>query len=156
MKEGVFMSEREQAKQIIDQLPEYKMGNLLLFLKGMQFDDNIEDDLYCQKLYEDYLNDPDPEKDELSRHRVMKYTVTILKLAEKFIVKLPKPEKERVLRAIYQLPEGNDIRELKGKKNKGLYRLRVGDYRIIYSVDNGKLIVYVIDAGNRGDIYKRY
>ncbi len=63
-KEGICMSEREQAKQIIDQLPEYKMGNLLLFLKGMQFDDDIEDDLYCQKLYEDYLNDPDPEKDE--------------------------------------------------------------------------------------------
>ena len=63
-KEGICMSEREQAKQIIDQLPEYKMGNLLLFLKGMQFDDDIEDDLYCQKLHEDYLNDPDPEKDE--------------------------------------------------------------------------------------------
>ena len=58
------MSEREQAKQIIDQLPEYKIGNLLLFLKGMQFDDDIEDEIYCQKLYEDYLNDPDPEKHE--------------------------------------------------------------------------------------------
>ena len=55
----------------------------------------------------------------------MKYTVTILKLAEKFIVKLPKPEKERVLKAIYQLPEGNDIKELRGKKNKGLYELRI-------------------------------
>ena len=53
MKEGICMSEREQAKQIIDQLPEYKIGNLLLFLKGMQFDDAIEDDLYCQKLYDD-------------------------------------------------------------------------------------------------------
>lgn len=58
------MSEREQAKQIIDQLPEYKIGNLLLFLKGIQFDDDIEDDLYCQKLYEDYLNNPDPDKHE--------------------------------------------------------------------------------------------
>ncbi|MCM1161825.1 MAG: hypothetical protein NC412_11445 [Roseburia sp.] len=58
------MSEREQAKQIIDRLPEYKMGNLLLFLKGMEFDDDIEDDLFCQKMYEEYLNDPDPEKDE--------------------------------------------------------------------------------------------
>ena len=86
----------------------------------------------------------------------MKYTVIIKKLAEKFIVKLPKPEKERVLKAIYELPKGNDIKELKGKKNEGLYRLRVGDYRIIYSVDNGKLIVYVVDAGNRGNIYKRY
>ena len=58
------MSDREQAKQIIDQLPEYKIRNLLLFLKGMQFDDDIEDDLYCQKLYEDYLNNHDPEKHE--------------------------------------------------------------------------------------------
>lgn len=66
------MSEREQAKQIIDKLPEYKIGNLLLFLKGMQFDDDIEDDLYCQKLYEDYLNDPDSEKHE---------TITIEELA---------------------------------------------------------------------------
>ena len=48
------------------------------------------------------------------------------------------------------------VKPIKGKKNKGLYRLRVGDYTIIYSVDNGKLIVYVVDAGNRGDIYKRY
>lgn len=68
----IDMSEREQAKQIIDRLPEYKVGNLLLFLKGMQFDDDMEDDLYCQKLYEDYLNDPDPEKHE---------TITIEELA---------------------------------------------------------------------------
>lgn len=68
------MSEREQAKQIIDNLPEYKIGNLLLFLKGMQFDDDIEDDLYCEKLVEDYLNDPDPEKHE---------TITLEELAER-------------------------------------------------------------------------
>ncbi len=86
----------------------------------------------------------------------MKYAIVIEKLAEKFIVKLPKPEKERVLKAIYKLPEGNDIKELQGKKNKGLFRLRIGDYRIIYTVDNGKLTVLVIDAGNRGDIYKKY
>lgn len=56
------MSEKEQAKQIIDRLPDYKMQNLLLFLKGMEFDDEIEDDLFCQRMYENYLNDPDPEK----------------------------------------------------------------------------------------------
>ncbi len=57
---------------------------------------------------------------------------------------------------IEKLPEGNDKKELKGKRGRGLYRLRVGDYRIIYTIDNGKLIIHVIDAGNRGDIYKRY
>lgn len=85
-----------------------------------------------------------------------KYKIVIEKLAEKFIVKLPKPEKERVLKAIYELPEGNDIKQLKGKKSKGLYRLRVGDYRIIYTVDNGEFIVIVVDAGNRGQIYNKY
>lgn len=86
----------------------------------------------------------------------MKYTIMIEKPAEKFIVKLPKSEKERVLKAIHKLPEGNDIKQLKGRKSKGLYRLRVGDYRIIYAVDNGKLVVFVVDAGNRGEIYRRY
>ena len=86
----------------------------------------------------------------------MKYTILIEKPAEKFIVKLPRPEKERVLRAIHELPEQGDIKRLQGKKSKGLFRLRVGDYRVIYSVDNGCLIVYVVDAGNRGEIYNRY
>ena len=86
----------------------------------------------------------------------MNYTIHIEKLAEKFIMKLPKPEKERVLKAIYKLPHEGDIKQLRGKKSKGLFRLRVGDYRIIYTMDNGRLIVYVIDAGNRGQIYNRY
>ena len=58
------MHERELAKQIIDRLPGYKVSNLLLFLQGMQFDDEIEDDLYCDKLVDDYLIDHDPEKHE--------------------------------------------------------------------------------------------
>ena len=58
------MSEKEQAKMIIDQLPEYKMAKLLLFLRGMLFDDEIEDDLYCDRLVEDYLNDTSPDKHE--------------------------------------------------------------------------------------------
>ncbi len=56
------MNERELAKEIIDRLPGYKISSLLLFLRGMQFDDEIEDDLYCEALVEDYLKDSDPEK----------------------------------------------------------------------------------------------
>ena len=54
------MSEREQAKQIIDRLPEYKIRSLLLFLKGMQFDD----ELYCRNISEDCPNDADPGTQE--------------------------------------------------------------------------------------------
>lgn len=55
------MSEREQAKQIIDQLPEYKITKILYLLKGIQIDDEIEDELFCENLAERYLNDPDHE-----------------------------------------------------------------------------------------------
>ena len=68
------MSEREQVKQIIDSLPEYKIGNILLFLKGVQLDDDMEDDLYCEKLVQDYMDNPDPEKTE---------TVTLEELAKR-------------------------------------------------------------------------
>ena len=82
------------------------------------------------------------------------YKIVIQKKAKKFIDKLPKNEKIRVVKAIEMLPNGEDIKKLKGHSD--LLRLRVGDYRIIYTVDNGELIVVVIDAGNRGEIYKKY
>lgn len=86
----------------------------------------------------------------------MKYTIIIEKLAEKFIMRLAQPEKERVLKAIYELPHKGDIKRLQGKKSQGMYRLRVGSYRIIYTMDNGRLVICVVDAGSRGQIYNRY
>ena len=82
------------------------------------------------------------------------YKIIIKKKAKKFIDRLPKNEKIRIVRAIEQLPNGEDIKKLKGHSD--LLRLRVGDYRIIYTVDNGELVVYVIDVGNRGELYNRY
>lgn len=82
------------------------------------------------------------------------YQIIIKKAAKKFIDRLPTNEKRRIVSAIERLPNGEDIKKLKG--DGGLLRLRVGEYRIIYTVDHGELIVYVIDAGNRGQVYKRY
>ncbi len=82
------------------------------------------------------------------------YQIILKKKAQKFIDKLPANERRRVVFAIERLPNGEDIKKLKGYDD--LLRLRVGDYRIIYTVDNGKLIVFVIDIDNRGDVYKRY
>lgn len=82
------------------------------------------------------------------------YQIILKKKAKKFIDKLPINERKRVVSAIEQLPNGEDIKKLKGHDE--LLRLRVGEYRIVYSVDNGKLIIYIVDAGSRGDIYKRY
>lgn len=82
----------------------------------------------------------------------MTYRIFIEKRARKFIEKQPKPQQKRILEAIRKLPEQGDIKALKG--HTGFYRLRVGDYRIIYIVENEKLVVVVTDAGNRGQIYK--
>lgn len=82
------------------------------------------------------------------------YQILLKKKAKKFIDRLPKNEKIRVVSAIMQLPNGEDIKKLKGHDD--LLRLRVGNYRIIYTVDNGKCIIIVIDAGNRGEIYNQY
>ncbi len=82
------------------------------------------------------------------------YQIILKKRAKKFLDGLPVQERRRVVSAIEQLPNGGDIKRLKGHED--LLRLRVGEYRIIYTVDNGALIVYVIDAGNRGQIYNRY
>lgn len=80
------------------------------------------------------------------------YQIIIKKPAKKFIDKLPTHEKQRLLFAIEQLPAVGDIKKMQGAP--GYFRLRVGDYRIIYTVDHGELIICIVAAGNRGDIYK--
>lgn len=82
------------------------------------------------------------------------YQIIIKKKAKKFIDKLPLNEKKRIVAAIEKLPNGENIKKLKGYDD--IMRLRVGTYRIIYKVDNGKMVVIVIDAGNRGQIYKGF
>lgn len=82
------------------------------------------------------------------------YKIIIKKPAKKFIDRLPANERKRIIAAIELLPNGEDIKRLRGHDD--LMRLRVGAYRIIYTVNHGELIVCVIDAGNRGEIYNKY
>lgn len=80
------------------------------------------------------------------------------KSALKFLARTDKPTVARIRNAIEGLthtpPEG-DIKAMQGYTD-GRQRLRVGKYRVIfrYSVDNEIEIVYIIDIGSRGDIYK--
>lgn len=84
------------------------------------------------------------------------YRFIIKKPAKKFIDGLPINERRRIVNAIERLPDSGDIKPLQGKKNQGVLRLRVGKYRVIYTVDEGQFIVFIIDAGNCGQIYSRY
>lgn len=82
----------------------------------------------------------------------MKYQIFIDKKAEKFIRKQGKKEQERLLKAVYKLPAGTDIKKLKGVE---MFRLRVGDYRILYTVNEEKKVIMIENIDNRGDVYKR-
>ena len=84
----------------------------------------------------------------------MKYDIVIEKKAKKFIKQQPAKQQIRLINAISELPFKGDIAPVEGRN--GYFRLRVGTFRIIFTVDNGKYVVCVIDAGNRGQIYKRY
>lgn len=82
----------------------------------------------------------------------MKYRIEIDKPALKFLQKQPQAQRERLLRAIQGLPELGDIKPLGGYEN--LYRLRVGSFRVLYTIIGNLLTVRVLDIGNRGDVYK--
>ena len=82
----------------------------------------------------------------------MKYKVVVEKRAAKFIRKQQPAQQKRILEALAQLPTMGDIKPMVGAP--GFYRLRVGDYRILYTVEEERITVRVTDAGNRGDIYK--
>lgn len=82
----------------------------------------------------------------------MSYRIVIERPALKFLMKQPQEQRERILKAIQGLPDVGDIKPMSGQK--GLYRLRVGSYRVIYTVENDLLIVRVMTVGNRGDVYK--
>lgn len=80
------------------------------------------------------------------------------KSALKFLAKADKSTVTRIKAAIQGLthtpPEG-DIKTMQGYSD-GRQRLRVGKYRVVfkYTVDNEIEIVYIINIGSRGDIYK--
>ena len=80
----------------------------------------------------------------------MNYKVEIKSNAKKFIQKQNPKVQKRILKAIYNIPHG-DVKRLVGQD--GLYRLRVGDYRVIYSIDYNKVTIIILNTGNRGEIY---
>ncbi len=65
------------------------------------------------------------------------YTVTFEKAALKFLRKQDKITQERLMKAVKQLPNGTDIKRLQGYDS--LYRTRVGNLRILYSIKEALL-----------------
>lgn len=83
------------------------------------------------------------------------YSVTVKKSAQKSLLKLPTPIVQNITEIIDSLienPKPKVSKKLTGSDNA--YRIRSGDYRIIYTVFNTELIVEVIKIGHRKQVYK--
>ncbi|MEH2064052.1 MAG: type II toxin-antitoxin system RelE/ParE family toxin [Nostoc sp.] len=85
----------------------------------------------------------------------MSYKVEILKGALKQLKKLSPELQERIQVKIDNLatePLPNGVKKLKGKENA--YRIRVGEYRVIYDIFDDILMVNVVEVGHRSKVYK--
>lgn len=85
----------------------------------------------------------------------MGHLIDYKKSAEAELDALPQVEHKRVLKAIQKLalnPRPVGCKKLKSKDD--LYRIRVGDYRVIYEIHDNVLIVIVVKVGHRQSVYR--
>ena len=85
----------------------------------------------------------------------MAHSISYVPSAAKALRKLDRPTARRMLDAIEELaidPRPPRCIQLKG--GSGEYRVRIGDYRIIYEVHDGELVVLVLRLGHRREVYR--
>lgn len=86
----------------------------------------------------------------------MQYKLNFSKTALKNLLKISINKRKAILEKLEQLKlnpnkENNNIKKLIGHDG---YRLRVGDYRVIYRINKGKLEILIINVDVRGEVYK--
>ena len=88
----------------------------------------------------------------------MQWTVRLSETALKRLEKINKPEQLRIRQFIKDTLANLDNPRTMGKALqgtlKGLWRYRVGNYRLVCQIYNNELIVMVLEVGHRKDIYK--
>jgi len=73
---------------------------------------------------------------------------------EKEIRSIPEKDQIRLLKGIYSLAENPRPHGCKKLVGQDRYRVQQGDYRIIYTIHDRDLVVWVVKVGNRKDIYQ--
>jgi len=85
----------------------------------------------------------------------MAYTIYILPAAVKALATMPRADQLRIRNRIDSLadnPRPPGVTKLRGTDD--LYRIRARDYRIVYRVENVRLVVLVIRIGHRREVYR--
>ena len=83
-----------------------------------------------------------------------KYKIEFKKSAAKELYSIPKKDLQKILSKIRKLsenPRPDGCIKLTGREQ---YRIRHGNYRILYSIEEDRLIVYIVKVAHRRDVYK--
>ena len=85
----------------------------------------------------------------------MAYSVLLAPPAERQLKSLAEPIQKRIarrLRGLRENPRPHGIKKLAGEED--LYRIREGDYRIVYTIRDKELIVLIVKIGARKEVYR--
>jgi mRNA interferase RelE/StbE len=85
----------------------------------------------------------------------LSYRIEIKNSAAKSLKKIPKADRKRIVEKIDSFAENlpnPDTTKMRG--NSPFHKARVGDYRIIYEIQNDILVILVVKIGHRKDIYR--
>jgi mRNA-degrading endonuclease RelE of RelBE toxin-antitoxin system len=74
------------------------------------------------------------------------------KTAFSYLQKLDAKTKRRVFEAVSRLPAKGDIKKMKGRKIRNIFRLRVGSYRVVFVMEEE--VIKVLEIAPRGEAYK--
>ena len=82
------------------------------------------------------------------------WNLIILKKPEKYLQKLSLPEQKRIIQSLKLLVQDKSLVDIKPLKGRLEWRLRVGDFRILYREDRENKTYVVTKIKSRGDVYK--
>ncbi len=82
------------------------------------------------------------------------YKIELRRKAQRALDRLPKDDFNAVLGNVKDLANTPRPKGVEKIKSAGLWRIRQGDYRIIYSIDDGQKTVTILRIGHRREIYR--
>ncbi len=84
----------------------------------------------------------------------MSYIITIRRKAQKSLAKIPEPYQSRIIKSIKDLSSNPHPVQSKKLTGRNAWRIRVGNFRVIYEIFNNELVILVLSIADRKDIYK--
>lgn len=86
------------------------------------------------------------------------YTIHLTKRAQKDLISLPKEDARRIRTTLNELAQESEpwllVKKLQGHEEVPLYSCRVGHYRIILTIDQGHLVIFVVTIDHRRSVYR--